>query len=127
LLKRHKPADPTEIFQRAIMIFMDDLEMKDGIKTFVQVKSNTVTFFAHCGEDACKKKKDGGRVDPAFKVYPGCPVMLTENKDVSNRQVNGSQVYLQKVTVGTTLKTHITRSLLQSMRVWIAAAVGTGS
>jgi hypothetical protein len=31
------------------------------------------------------------------------------------------------VNVGTTLKTHITRSLLQSMRVWIAAAVGTGS
>jgi low affinity Fe/Cu permease len=31
------------------------------------------------------------------------------------------------VNVGTTLKTHITRSLLQNMRVWSAAAVGTGS
>jgi hypothetical protein len=99
--KQHKPANPTEIFQRAIMIFMDDLEMKDGVKTFVRVKSNTAMahFYAHCGEDACKTKKlDGGHVDPVLKLYPGCPVMLTENKDVSNGQANGSRVSLQKVT-----------------------------
>jgi hypothetical protein len=73
--------------------------MKDGVKTFVRVKSNTVEshFHAHCGEDACKiPKQDGGRVDPVLKLYPGCPVMLTENKDVSNGQVNGSRVSLEQ-------------------------------
>jgi hypothetical protein len=38
-------------------------------------------------------------VDPVLKLYPGCPLMLTENKDVCNGQANGSRVVLQRVTV----------------------------
>jgi len=57
-------------------------------------------FYSHRGEDACKTgNMTSGRVDPVLKLYPGCPLMLTENKDVCNGQANGSRVKLQHVTV----------------------------
>jgi hypothetical protein len=34
-----------------------------------------------------------------LKLYPTCPMMLTENKDVCNGQANGSQVCLKKLQV----------------------------
>jgi hypothetical protein len=40
-----------------------------------------------------------GRVDPVLKLFPGCPLMLTENKDVCNGQANGSRVKLQRIIV----------------------------
>ena len=57
-------------------------------------------FYSHCGEDACKTADmKSGRVDPVLKLCPGCPVMLTENKDVCNGQANGSRLRLQRVIV----------------------------
>jgi hypothetical protein len=38
-----------------------------------------------------------GRVDPVLKLFPGCPMMLMENKDVHNGK--GLQVRLKKVEV----------------------------
>jgi hypothetical protein len=56
-------------------------------------------FYRNCGEDACKTgdMTSGGRVDPVLKLFPGCPMMLTENKDVLNGQANGSRVRLKKI------------------------------
>jgi hypothetical protein len=57
-------------------------------------------FYRNCGEDACKMgKMTSGRVDPVLKLYPGCPMMLTENNDVHNGQANGSRGGLKREKV----------------------------
>lgn len=57
-------------------------------------------FYSHCGENGCKNRDmTCGRVDPVLKLFPGCPLMLTENKDVCNGQANGSRVKLQRIIV----------------------------
>ena len=43
-------------------------------------------------------KDQRGRTDPVLKLYPGCPMMLTQNKDVPNGQANGSRVIVLCVT-----------------------------
>jgi hypothetical protein len=80
---------------------MDQLEMRDARKTYVQVMSNQVKdyFYRNCGEDACKTGDKKGRVDPVLKLYPECPMMLTENKDVTNGQANGSRALLKSVAI----------------------------
>jgi hypothetical protein len=92
--------DSDALFEGAVLIFMDDLFMRDRKKTHVPVMSNDVRnyFYRNCGEDACKTgDMTSGRVDPVLKLFPGCPMMLTENKDVLNGQANGSQVHLKKI------------------------------
>jgi hypothetical protein len=97
-----KPSDNNNILEEAIMVFMDNLEMFDLAKTYVPVTSNEMKcyFYSHCGENGCKTSDmTCGRVDPVLKLYPGCPLMLTENKDVCNGQANGSRVKLQRIIV----------------------------
>jgi hypothetical protein len=68
-----------DIFEDAIILFMDSLEMSDSAKTYVRVTSNDVKsyFYCHCGEDACKTADmTSGRVDPVLKLFPACPLML---------------------------------------------------
>jgi hypothetical protein len=73
--------------------------MGSWTKTYVSVMSNDIKdyFYCNCGEDACTTgDMTSGRVDPVLKIYPGCPMMLTENKDIySNGQANGSRVCLK--------------------------------
>lgn len=98
----NKPANDSEVFEGAMLVFMDELYMRDGVKTFVRMNSNQVKlyFYTNCGEDDCKTSDmTSGRVDPVLKLYPGCPLMYTENKDVTNGQANGSRVTLGKVNV----------------------------
>ena len=100
--RKNKPANADAIFMGAVLVFMDELHMQDTAKTFVPVMSNEVKnyFYRNCGEDACKTgEMTSGRVDPVLKLYPGCPMMLTENKDVHNGQANGSRGRLKKVKV----------------------------
>ncbi len=100
--KENKPSNCNDLFGEAIMIFMDSLEMCDSAQTYVRVDSNEVKsyFYSHCGEDACKTgDMTSGRVDPVLKLFPECPLMLTENKDVCNGQANGSRLRLQRVNV----------------------------
>jgi len=94
------------IFYGAIVILMDNLKMMDDRNNYVYVKSNAVKrhFWLHCSEDTCSKGPKSSdnkrnRVDPVVKVYPGCPMMLTENSAVSNGQANGSRVFLRRVVV----------------------------
>jgi hypothetical protein len=84
------------------MVFMDNLEMADSSKTYVSVASNDVKayIYCHCGEGSCKTSDmTSGRVDPVLKLFPGCPLMLTENMDVRNGQANGSRIKLQRVNI----------------------------
>jgi hypothetical protein len=40
--EQNKPVNPTELFKGAILVFMDNLEMRDGVKTYVHVMSSRV-------------------------------------------------------------------------------------
>jgi hypothetical protein len=94
--------NPTAVSEDAMLVFMTDLEMNDESKTFIRVTSNAVKkhFYSCCGEDACETTdRDVSRVDPVLKLYPGCPLMFTENSDVDNGQANGSRVTLVRVNV----------------------------
>jgi hypothetical protein len=56
--------------------------MADSSKTYVSVASNDVKadIYCHCGEDSCKTiYMTSSRVDPVLKLFPVCPLMLTEN------------------------------------------------
>lgn len=87
------------VWTGAMVILMDNLAMKDSRGRLTAIRSNGVikTFFQQVGE-AEATGKNRQRVDPCLKLYPGCPMMLTENADVSNGQANGSRTFLVKVT-----------------------------
>jgi hypothetical protein len=100
--ERNKPENSGVTYKGVLLIFMDQLEMRDGVKSFVPVTSNDARsfFYQQCGENACKTgDMTSGRVDPVLKLYRGCPMMLTENKDVPNGQANGSRLKLQSVKI----------------------------
>ena len=89
------------VFQGAVMIFMDDLQMADGSGKLVYVRSNSVKkhFFSTCGESNLEvgSKTNKKRADPVLKLYPGCPMMMTENTNVPAGQANGSRVFVKAV------------------------------
>ena len=100
--ERNRREDPTVIFEGALLIFMDQLQMRDGVKSFVPVTSNEAKsiFYQRCGENACKTgDMTSGRVDPVLKLFRGCRMMLTENKDVPNGQANGSRLKVLRVNI----------------------------
>jgi len=96
----YKPDDG--LFESAVLVFMDSLEMQDDQKNYVGVTSNAVKchFYTNCGENDCKHgSSKTKRVEPVLKLYPDCPLMMTENKDVPNGQANGSRLYLQSIRI----------------------------
>ena len=87
-----------QVLKQAAMIFMDDLAMKNSVGVKIPLTSNAVKkfFYENCSESKCDVGEKG-RVDPVLRVYVGCPMMLTENKDVPNGQANGSRIRLKSV------------------------------
>ena len=101
--QHNRPADDT-LFEGATVILMDNLQMQTSGKSYTPVKSNLVKrhFYENCSEDTCNFGKNvRQRVDPVLKLYPGCPMMLTDNTDVPNGQANGSRVFVRHVKVKT--------------------------
>ena len=98
--QHNRPTD-NSVFEGATMIFMDSLCMETSVGTLTAIKSNMVKrhFYENCSEDFCKIQGKKGRVDPCLKLYPGCPMMLTLNKDVSNGEANGSRVFVQSIDI----------------------------
>jgi hypothetical protein len=99
---RNRKTDLNGIFGGVILVFMDNLYIHDATKGVAPVLSNKVKnyFYRSCGEDSCKTNDMTlARVSPVLKLYPGCPMMLTGNKDFHNGQANGSRVWLKKVKV----------------------------
>ena len=97
-------AQPTHggTLSEAALIFMDELCMNDSAKTPARVTSNSVKkhFYEACSESPCNHGSKGrGRVDPALKLHPDCPMMLTINSDASNGEANGSMVKAKQVHV----------------------------
>ncbi|MGL5916609.1 MAG: hypothetical protein ACRCZC_02775, partial [Culicoidibacterales bacterium] len=98
----HSSNDESEVFSGATFVLMDNLEMRDGYKAYKRITSNQVKvhFYTNCGEDDCSTgDMTNGRVDPVLKLYPGCPLMFTQNKDVANGKANGSRVTLERINV----------------------------
>ncbi len=95
------PSDRT-----SIMILMDELMMPDDSKCLKPVSDPSIksAFWERCGEDDCYKKWNG-RVDPVLKLYPGCPVMLTENTCVAGGMANGTRAHVRKVVLKTSEST----------------------
>jgi hypothetical protein len=98
LCRDHRPPD-VQVFESAVIILMDDLQMNNSAKAYVPVTSNLVKrhFYEHVGESECKIGDGRGRVDPVLKLYRGCPMMLTLNTDVPAGEANGSRVHVQHV------------------------------
>ena len=96
--EQNKPSDGS-LLRSAIIIFMDDLQFQEKALTCAHVHSNTVKrrFYEFTGEAGLECDK--GRADPALKLHPNCPLMLTMNADVPNGEANGSRVNLKKVNV----------------------------
>ena len=98
----NKPTDGA-ILKTAVVIFMDDLQVRTATKTFTAIDSNKVKthFYQYCGEDDCKKPRGSreGRVDNVLKLYEHCSMMLTENSDVSSGEANGTCVTVEQVNL----------------------------
>ena len=90
-------SDPQD--NTSIMILMDELRMPDDTKTMRPLTDPIVraTFWEQCGENDCDKTH--GRVDPVLRLYPGCPVMLTENSCVAAGMANGTRALCRKVVL----------------------------
>ena len=48
--------------------------------------------------------RSGNRIDPCLKLYMGCPLMLTENKDVRNGEANGCPCTLRQIVLKKNVK-----------------------
>ena len=97
--EENRPADGS-ILKNACVVLMDELEMCNSSKAYVDVTSNSIKrlFYESCGEDDLKlPKSNRGRVDPMLKLYPNCPMMLTENSNVRNGEANGSRVFVKQI------------------------------
>jgi hypothetical protein len=83
----------------AAIILSDNLRVKNGKSSYVRVRRRR-NFWQTCGEDdvTCKEKKKG-RVDPALKLFPNCPVMLTSNDDVKQGKANGTRAYVDHIAL----------------------------
>ena len=85
------------VFKDAVLVLMNDLKMQDHRDVMRPITSNSVKrhMWSHVSEDKCKfGKNQTGRVNPMLKLYPNCPMMMTQNTDVANGQANGSRVRL---------------------------------
>ena len=90
------------VLKAACLIFMDDLFMCDGSKTYVPVTNNLVKkhFYENSTESDCNfGSNTRGRVDPCLKIYFNAPMMLTQNTDVAKGEANGSRVYAKTVVL----------------------------
>ena len=88
-----------------IIIFADELKVRNGSKTFVPFQ-NCRAFWESCAEDDVRTPRTLGRMDPVLKLYRGCRVMLPCNKDVKSGQANGTQAIVEKVVLKSGVTPH---------------------
>lgn len=102
--EQNRPDDDS-VLDSALLVFMDELMLRDQNKSLRDITSNTVIrhFYENCGENSLEvgEKKNGkssskGRVDPCLKLYHHCPMMYTQNTNVLNGEANGSRVLFEK-------------------------------
>jgi hypothetical protein len=75
--------------QHEIVILADNIQICSDGKPKKQLP-NLSAFYSHVKENNCDTHMEG-QFTPMLQCYPRCPLMMTENLDVANNQVNGTQ------------------------------------
>ena len=90
---------------KGIMVLSDALGMKMHKDDKYRMLKNCEIFWKACGESDIKFENNTSiRLDPLLKLYHGCPVMLTENMDVTNYLANGTQATIEKIVLHSGVK-----------------------
>jgi len=76
-----------------LLVFADNLTLESSGKGLGDCLRRLL--YEECSEDDIKLQN--GRMDPVLRLYPGCPLMLTENIAVEKGAANGTQVQLEKL------------------------------
>jgi hypothetical protein len=78
--------DNKRVAKEAFIVFADEVRFAADDKYL----SNPLlpAFYQNCGEDDIKMEL--GRMDPVLRLYPGCPLMMTQNHDVPKGEANGT-------------------------------------
>jgi len=77
--------------KKCLMVLADSLKIyKDNDDKEGQIHSSPEVFYNECGEDDCKFGRST-RMDPIVKLYPSCPLMLTQNDSVRGGIANGTK------------------------------------
>ena len=88
------------------IILSDWLGARPCPKENYKAINNPIVFWQKCGEVDCKfPSKSTARIDPALKLFPECPIMFTENIDVTNCLANGTQGIIKQIVTKTNPKT----------------------
>ena len=75
--------------QQGLIVLANNIQIRqDGAPE--KPLSDLLTFWTKVGEDDCTTTMEG-RFTPMLRLYPDCPLMMTENADVVNNQANGTQ------------------------------------
>jgi hypothetical protein len=84
--------DDQQLVRDSILIFCDNIEIKDARNVFVPLR-NYHHFWNTCsGADIVATNGfDSGKGEPVLQLYQSCRVMLPTNINVSNGQANGTQ------------------------------------
>jgi len=84
------------VLQDTLIVFSDDIKVRASDKTYKTFKDHHL-IWENCGENDCEPPRNKGRVDPVLKLYTGCRIMLTVNRDVLQGEANGTQATVEKV------------------------------
>ena len=84
-----------------LVVLLDDMRIKRKGEDPVPVKGRRLrrVVWKKCGESNLRRGR--GKVDPALKLYRGCPVMLTENESVRCGRANGTKARVSEVVLKT--------------------------
>ena len=104
----------------AIIVLADDVAIKNGKGKYMHF-GGSLTFWQSCGEADCHLGKGHGRMDPALKLYRGCPVMLTQNHDVPRGKANGTRAVVKQVVLKRKESPTVV-TLSPGVKVWAARA-----
>ena len=86
--------------KKCLMVLADSLKIyKDDDDKEGQILSSPEVFYNECGEDDCKFSGRSTRMDPIVKLYPSCPLMLTQNDNVRGGIANGTKCSFVEVTL----------------------------
>lgn len=80
----------------SIVIFSDNIKIKNHEKKYIELQ-NCHHFWETCGEQHVNENDRKGRMDPVLRLYTGCLVMFTYNKDVPNGIANGTQGLINRI------------------------------
>lgn len=96
--KANKPLHGN-VVENAALVFMDELHSLNADKIYKPIRGNSFRqhFYENCGDATIECNNRSALVDSVLKLYPQCPLMMTENTNVSAGQANGSRLNLLQI------------------------------